>query len=492
MKLMRKVTRCVTLLGIVGAVGLAAVAASGALMRGAGLVAESWARPPGMQRLASAIGGGIAPNFRAIVQLAAPSVVGVTVSGVHRLPIGEMPPGLDVDPYFLFFGGGFEAMRSGEWPFQSQGSGFIVSKDGLVLTSAHVIRDADHVMVKLSDRREFRAKVLGTDAFTDVAVLRIDAGTLPVANMGDEMRLQVGDPVLAIGAPFGLVQTATQGIVSAKGRSLPGESQLPFIQTDAAVNPGNSGGPLLDANAAVVGINAQIYSQSGGYQGLSFAVPIQVALKVKDQIVAHGRATHARLGVSVQDLNQALAKAFGLEQPAGALVVTVSPGSSAQAAGLQTGDVITALNGRPMNLVADLGLYMAMALPGDRVELGLWRNPARVKVVLKLDSADDEPPRPVVITLAPRPQGPMGLRVRPLTGEEQVLARVEKSGLLVAGVAGPAARAGVRAGDVLLSINGQAVGSESEVAGAMERIQGNLALLVQRDGERLFIPLERD
>ena len=203
---------------------------------------------------------------------------------------------------------------------RGQGSGFIVSADGLILTNAHVVRDAKEVTVKLSDRREFAAKVLGSDAVTDVAVLRIDATNLPTVRLGDARQLEVGDPVLAIGAPYGLEQTATQGIVSAKGRSLPGDAVVPFIQTDAAVNPGNSGGPLFDGSGAVVGINAQIYSQSGGFQGLSFAIPIDVALKVKDQIVATGKASHARLGVSVQDLNQALAESFGLKKPDGALV----------------------------------------------------------------------------------------------------------------------------------------------------------------------------
>ena len=201
------------------------------------------------------------------------------------------------------------------------GSGFIISSDGLVLTNAHVVREAKDVTVKLSDRREFSAKVLGIDTATDIAVLRIDAKDLPVVRLGDPKGIEVGDPVLAIGAPYGLEQTATQGIVSAKGRSLPGDAVVPFIQTDAAVNPGNSGGPLFDGSGSVVGINAQIYSRSGGFQGLSFAIPIDVALKVKDQIVATGKARHGRLGVTVQDLNQSLADSFGLKQVGGALIV---------------------------------------------------------------------------------------------------------------------------------------------------------------------------
>ena len=256
-------------------------------------------RPPS-PRLA-----GDMPDFRAIVRRYGPAVVGVTVSGMHAAGDEEhgqaQQPDQDEDPYLQFFrglpGGDPRGRANPQVPFRGQGSGFIVSADGLILTNAHVVRNAREVTVKLGDRREFAAKVLGSDPVTDVAVLRIDAKNLPTVQLGDPSRFEVGDRVLAIGAPYGLEQTATQGIVSAKGRSLPGDSVVPFIQTDAAVNPGNSGGPLFDAQGSVVGINAQIYSRSGGFQGLSFAIPINVALKVKDQIVANGKASHARLGV---------------------------------------------------------------------------------------------------------------------------------------------------------------------------------------------------
>jgi serine protease Do len=256
---------------------------------------------------------GRVPDYRAIVKQYGPAVVGITVAGLHKATLEEqgLPPGIERDPFFQFFRGlpGFEGRLRGnpQQPFRGQGSGFIVSADGLILTNAHVVREAREVTVKLADRREFAAKVLGSDPVTDVAVLRIAAKGLPTVRLGDPGQLEVGDPVLAIGAPFGLEQSATQGIVSAKGRSLPGDAVVPFIQTDAAVNPGNSGGPLFDGSGNVVGINAQIYSQTGGYQGLSFAIPVDVALKVKDQIVATGRASHARLGVTVQELNQTLA-----------------------------------------------------------------------------------------------------------------------------------------------------------------------------------------
>ncbi len=291
---------------------------------------------------------GQVPNYRAIVKQAAPAVVGVTVEGMHKASLEEqgLPPGLEDDPFFKFFRGvpgfGQHGRQSPEMPFKGMGSGFIISPDGLILTNAHVVREAKDVTVKLSDRREYTAKVLGYDTATDIAVLKIDAKDLPVVRLGDPKNLEVGDPVLAIGAPYGLEETATSGIVSAKGRSLPGDAVVPFIQTDAAVNPGNSGGPLFDGSGSVVGINSQIYSRSGGFQGVSFAIPINVALKVKDQIVAHGKAEHGRLGVTVQDLNQSLADSFGLKRVDGALVSSVTPGSAAAAAGLKPGDVITA------------------------------------------------------------------------------------------------------------------------------------------------------
>jgi serine protease Do len=218
---------------------------------------------------------------------------------------------------------------------RGQGSGFIVSADGIILTNAHVVRDATEVSVKLTDRREFIAKVLGADPKTDVAVLKIDARDLPVVALGRTSDLRVGEWVLAIGSPFGFENTVTAGVVSAKGRSLPDDSAVPFIQTDVAVNPGNSGGPLFNARGEVIGINSQIYSRTGGYQGLSFAIPIDLALGIKDKLVAHGKVEHARLGVIVQEVNQALADSFGLDKPQGALVSAVEKGGPADKAGLQ-------------------------------------------------------------------------------------------------------------------------------------------------------------
>jgi serine protease Do len=441
---------------------------------------------------------GVVPNYRAIVAQAGPAVVGVTVAGLHKASAEEMqqqqalPPGMENDPFFQFFRGlpGQQSPRGRQnpsTPFRGQGSGFIISSDGLILTNAHVVREAKEVTVKLSDRREFSAKVLGADPTTDIAVLRIDAKGLPTVRLGDPQQLEVGDPVLAIGTPFGFEQTATQGIVSAKGRSLPGDSVVPFIQTDAAVNPGNSGGPLFDGSGAVVGINAQIYSQTGGFMGLSFAIPINVALKVKDQIVATGKATHGRLGVSIQDLNQTLAESFGLKRPDGALIAKVVPDSAAASAGLQPGDVILEVNGEPVVRSGAVSSRIGLASPGERVKLKVWRDRAARDIDVKLGGIPDESDK-VAKGGDDASGSKLGLALRPLTRDERRQAKIEQ-GMLIENVSGAAEQAGIEAGDVLLSINGKPVTSIEQVRAVMSGKPKSVALLVERDGERIFVPV---
>ena len=439
------------------------------------------------------IAGGQTPNYRAIVKQSAPAVVGVTVQGTRKVSMeGGMPEGMEDNPLFKFFGGmpGQSPHQRGnaQRAFQGLGSGFIISSDGIILTNAHVVADAKDVTVKLSDRREYTAKVLGSDPVTDIAVLKIDAKGLPVVRLGDPRGLEVGDPVLAIGAPYGLEQTATQGIVSAKGRSLPSGAVVPFIQTDAAVNPGNSGGPLFDGGGAVVGINAQIYSQSGGFQGVSFAIPINVALKVKDQIVATGKAAHGRLGVTVQDLNQTLADSFGLSHINGALVSNVAPGSAAEKAGLQSGDVITAVNGEQVTSNGSLSSIIGMSAPGDKVKLDVWREKAQRTIEARLGGAGDEG-KLIADASAGGEQGQLGLGLRPLTRDEKKEAKLD-GGLVVEEVGGAAARAGVEAGDVLLAINGKRVQSIEQVTSVMAGKPKSVALLVQRDGTKIFVPVK--
>ena len=424
-----------------------------------------------------------APNYRAIVERFGPAVVGINTEGtVKTAARGDN----DDAPFSQFFRG--MPGRGGQppVPVRGQGSGFIVGQDGIILTNAHVVKDASEVTVKLSDRREFKARVLGSDPATDVAVLKIDASKLPVVNLGDPKRLGVGDYVLAIGSPFGFEQSATSGIVSAKGRSLPGDAYVPFIQTDVAVNPGNSGGPLFDASGAVVGINSQIYSQTGGYMGLSFAIPIDVALSVKDQIVATGRVSHARLGVAVQELNQTLADSFKLPQPEGALVSSVDRNSPAAKAGLQPGDVILSYNGQAIARSGDLPAQVGLARPGDQAKMEVWRNGRKEILTATLAGSSDK------LAAASPPsatRGKLGVAVRPLTDEERQEAHL-RGGLVVEQAAGAAARAGVESGDIIVAINGTPVASVPELQKRLEQAGGQAALLVQRGETQIFVPVK--
>ena len=433
-----------------------------------------------------------APNYRAIVRQWGPAVVGVTVEGTRKIGL-DGSPGSDwgEDPFFQFFrglpGAPLHAPHSAEQPFHGQGSGFIIGSDGLILTNAHVVRDAQEVTVKLADRRELKAKVLGADPATDIAVLRVSATGLPSVRFGDPKALQVGDYVLAIGAPFGFDQSATAGIVSAKARTLPGDAYVPFIQTDVAVNPGNSGGPLFDAGGNVVGINAQIYSQTGGYQGLSFAIPIDVALHAKEQIVATGHASHARLGVMVQDLNQALAESFGLSRPDGALISNVDPDSPAAAAGLKPGDVITQVNGATIERAGDLSNRIGLDVPGSRVSLKIWRDHAAREITVKLAKAEPESLQQP--TSGSDEHGQLGLALRPLTREERSEGGLDH-GLVVEDVAGPAARAGIQAGDIVLGIDGRPATSVEQVRSVVRSHPKTIALLIERDGQKIFVPVK--
>lgn len=424
---------------------------------------------------------GFTPNYRAIAQRAGPAVVAVVVEGQREPLSSAMAP--DADRPALPY--------DSQGRFPGQGSGFIITPDGTVLTSAHVIAGGRRVTVRLSDRREFRARVLGSDPVTDVAVLRIDANPLPFLPVGLVEQLQPGDAVVAIGAPFGLEQSVSHGIVSAKGRALPGMSAVPHIQTDAPINPGHSGGPLLDASGAVIGMHAQIYSSSGGYQGLSFAVPIDVVLKVKAHLVAHGRMPHGYLGVTIQSLNPTLASAFGLAGSQGALVGGVDVGSAAESAGVKAGDIITHVNGSPLGRAAELFAHLGAALPGERVRLSLWRASQSRDLVVQLGeaTATDEPTA-ALDSARPRTREP-GWRLRTLTAQERALLGTE-GGVWVDGVSAVSAQAGLRAGDVLLSINLKPVTSVESVRRLLNEAKSQVALLIDRDGLRLFVAMSLD
>ncbi|MES2944668.1 MAG: DegQ family serine endoprotease [Pseudomonadota bacterium] len=442
------------------------------------------------------------PDFPQITERYGPAVVNISVTGTTKVAdSGNSADGdeeaFSGDPFLEFFrrfqqGQGMNpdqrrGMPQQEAPSRGQGSGFIVSSDGIILTNAHVVKDAREVSVKLTDRREFRAKVLGSDPKTDVAVLRIDAKDLPVVSIGKTSELRVGEWVLAIGSPFGFENTVTAGVVSAKGRSLPDDSAVPFIQTDVAVNPGNSGGPLFNARGEVVGINSQIYSRSGGYQGVSFAIPIDVAARIKDQIVATGKVDHARLGVAVQEVNQAFANSFKLDKPEGALVSTVEKGGPADKAGLQSGDVIRKVNGQAIVSSGDLPAVIGMASPGDSVKLEIWRQGAAKELTARLASASDKTEQ-IASKKEALNQGKLGLALRPLQPDEKQEAGVD-SGLLVQQSSGAAAMAGVQSGDVLISINGMPVKNVEQVRAAVAKSEKSVALLILRGSDKIFVPV---
>ncbi|MCW5654334.1 DegQ family serine endoprotease [Hydrogenophaga sp.] len=439
------------------------------------------------------------PDFSQIAQRHGAAVVNISVvgktpaQGEQRADAGRLPPGVDPnDPFFEFFkrfqmpgGQGNGAGR--EVPERGQGSGFIVSADGLILTNAHVVHNAQRVTVKLTDRREFVAKVLGSDPKTDVAVLKIEAKDLPVVPLGSTRDLKVGEWVLAIGSPFGFENSVTAGVVSAKGRSLPDDSMVPFIQTDVAVNPGNSGGPLFNSRGEVVGINSQIYSRTGGYQGLSFAIPMETVLKVKDEIVAHGKVSHARLGVAVQEINQTLAESFRLDRPEGALVSSVEPGGPADKAGLKVGDVVRQVNGQAIVGSGDLPTLIGQAKPGEQVRLNVWRDGKDLALNARLGDAADTGVKTARAD-NPADQGRLGLALRPLAPQERREAGVS-GGLLVEDAQGPAALAGVQPGDVLLAVNGESVQNVEQVRALLDGSRKSLALLIQRDGDQIFVPV---
>ncbi len=369
-------------------------------------------------------------------------------------------------------------------PSQGMGSGFIISVDGYVLTNAHVVNDATEVTVVLGDEREFKAKVVGSDRRTDVALLKIEADKLPAAKIGDPGQTRVGDWVAALGSPFGFTQTLTAGIVSAKSRALPNEAYVPFIQTDAALNPGNSGGPLLNTRGEVIGISSQIYSPTGGYAGLSFAIPIDVAVKVKDQLQQFGKVTRGRIGVAVQDINKDLAESFGLATTKGALVSSVEKSGPAAMAGILAGDVITAVNGKAVDNAAQVSRTVGDLKPNEQTNISVWRNGGTQDITVKLD----ELPNDRLAALDDKTQVPpkLGVVVRPTTAAEK-LQTGEAGGVVVEQATGPAARAGIRQGDVILALNNTPINGVEDLKRLVDGAGKRAALLVQRDGARLYV-----
>lgn len=500
----RRLVMALVAAGAIGALGATGAGLVGAVHGDAhaqAVVATPLVQPAGGQPVVAA------PNFADITARNGAAVVNISVVGTSR-SMGDdegdtassrqqrAPQGMDPDdPFFEFFRQfGLPGMpgiggrqQQPDVPMRGEGSGFIVSSDGVILTNAHVVHGAKEVTVKLTDRREFNAKVLGADPKTDVAVLKIDAKGLPTVRLGQTSNLRVGDWVLAIGSPFGFENSVTAGVVSAKGRSLPDDSFVPFLQTDVAINPGNSGGPLFNAQGEVVGINSQIYTRSGGYQGVSFAIPIEVATRVQQQIQATGKAQHARLGVSVQEVNQAFADSFRLDRPEGALVSSVEPGGPAAKAGLEAGDVVRRIDGHAIVGSGDLPAYVGQALPGQKVTLEVWRKGASKTLSATLGDASDKAAK-VARSTPDAGKGKLGLALRPLQPGEKKQIGVD-GGLLVAQANGPAAMAGIMPGDVLLSINGTPARDIDDVRAAMAKAEKTVAVLIWRDGNKIFVPV---
>ena len=432
------------------------------------------------------------PNFADIVERYGPSVVHIRVEGqasnrapAAANPFGNMDPN---DPFFQFFrrfGPPMQPHGKNQRPVRGLGSGFIVSADGLIMTNAHVVADASEITVRLDDKRELQAKLVGLDKLTDIALLRIPAKGLPTIPIGDPAKARVGDWVLAIGSPFGFDNSVTAGIVSAKSRSLPDENYVPFIQTDVAVNPGNSGGPLLNLDGEVIGINSQIYSRSGGYQGLSFAIPIDVAEQIKAQLLATGKVTRGRLGISIQGLNQALAKSFGLDAVQGALVSQVEPDSPAAKAGIQAGDVILEFNGATVEDSSSLPPMVGATKPGSKAKIKVWRE----RKERTLTATIGEMPSEAVAAADPTDGVQLGVAVRPLAKNEAAAAQLDQ-GLLVLKVSGAAAQAGIEVGDIILAVNGAAMGTVDDLRASLKGVGRHAAVLVQRGESRIFVPVD--
>ena len=449
-------------------------------------------------RTVSAPAGGtdmLLPDFTKLVEQEGGAVVNIQASRTNEnttLASGEdnidqLP---ENDPFSEFFKrlqpNQADLVEPGDDEYNF-GSGFLISSDGYILTNTHVLSGMNSIKVVLNNRREYTARLVGSDTQTDIALLKIDAQGLPTVKIGDPKTLRVGEWVAAIGAPFGFDNSVTAGIVSAKGRSLPNENYTPFIQTDVAINPGNSGGPLFNLRGQVVGVNSQIYSQSGGFMGISFAIPIDVAMNVADQLRRNGKVERGRIGVVIQEVNYDLAKSFGLQAANGALISQVTPGGPADKAGLQPGDIVQSVNGEKVKASSDLPVLVGMMPPGTQLTLGIWRNGKHEEVQVTLGSSNtgstDAGNQSGSGTNADNGSGftsePTGLQLRS-----------QGQGLLVLQVEGAAQQAGLRRGDIILMVNRTAVIDENSFNQALNHADRTVALLIQRGNSKLFLALE--
>ena len=430
------------------------------------------------------------PDFTALVDRAGVSVVNISTFHAKGKG-GQDSEEMDEDsPYYDFFkrfGGGPNGpgMRP-QQPSRGLGSGFIVSPDGYIVTNAHVVDGATEVIVKLTDRREFTAKVIGSDKRTDIALVKIDAKNLSPLDFTAKPAVKRGEWVIAIGSPFGFENSVSAGVVSGVHRALPDGQMVPFIQTDVAVNPGNSGGPLLNAAGQVVGVNSQIYSRSGGYMGLSFAIPVDVAVKVAEQLKSTGKVQHGRLGVGIQGLDQTLAQSFGLPDSNGALVGQIEKDSPAAKAGFKSGDVIRKIDGVAVVDSTDVTSRIGNTAPGTMLNVEVWRAGKAVELSAKVGTLDGD--KVAKLDDDGEAKGKLGVAVRPRSAEEQKAGA--RAGLVVERAGGAAAKAGVQAGDVIVGVGSAPVNSVDELRSAVDKAGKTVALLIERQGRQIFVPVK--
>lgn len=442
----------------------------------------------------------VLPDFTTMVEKEGASVVNISTVQAPSMAGNRSFPGMpnipEDDPFFEFFRRYMPPHGAPkDFESKSMGSGFIITSDGYILTNTHLVDSAEEITVKLTDKREFRAKLIGADRKTDIALLKIDATGLPKVTQGDPNKLKVGEWVVAIGSPFGFENSVTAGIVSAKGRSLAQENFVPFIQTDVAINPGNSGGPLFNMKGEVVGINSQIYSRTGGFMGLSFAIPIDVATDISSQLIAHGKVSRGRIGVLIQEVTKELAESFGLPKPNGALVASVQKDGPADKAGIEARDVILKFDGKPVNASGDLPRIVGSTKPGSKVQVQVWRNGSTKELTVAVDEVAPEErvggrggKRGKAADTANR----IGLSLSELTTEQKQQLEIENGLLVEDMVPGIASRAGVRPGDVILSINNQGVKTVEQFNQLLNKVEKgrNIAILVRRGDTATFITMK--
>lgn len=445
--------------------------------------------------------GMLLPDFAQLVQNEGATVVNIQATPGNSQRKSADENGMDLsqfpdnDPFYEFFKRLVPNMpdMTQEETDNSElnfGSGFIISPDGYILTNAHVVGGMGSIKVLLNDKREYSAKLIGLDQQSDVALLKIDAKELPTVKIGNARELKPGEWVAAIGAPFGFDNSVTAGIVSAKGRSLPNENYTPFIQTDVAINPGNSGGPLFNLKGQVVGINSQIYSRSGGFMGISFAIPIDVAMNVAEQLKTTGKVQRGQLGVIIQEVSYDLAKSFGLDKASGALIARVMPNSPAAAAGLQVGDIVRSVNGEEVRASSDLPVMVGAFTPGKEINLEVWRKGEKINLKVKLASVEPISADGTVINDDPAYQNEApGFTIKEAGLSVQTQITGDKQRLVVTAVSGPAERAGLKRGDEILAVSQIAVEDESTLRSALNSGGKNVPLLVQRNGDTLFLAL---